>query len=394
MQGTAAGARIAATMQDAGQAPRSDAPGHLRRARRQRIAQGINERHRRARLELPRRHEHMDAYHARPSRPAERRHRGRQHRLARAASTPTTPDARLRERLRRQRARLGEHRRSSGGASSPRGPWLSGGFVWTGFDYRGEPTPYDWPCINSHFGILDTCGFPKDNFWYYQSWWTDQPVLHLLPALELAGPAKARRSTCARYSNCDEVELFLNGRSLGRQTDGARFRPEVEGRRTRPARFSAKGYSARQVVAEAKVETTGAPGRRAARARPHRASTPTARTSRVVTVSVVDAQGRVVPTADNADHLRARRPRPHHRRGQRRSRARHEPDIFVAPPTARARADRRLALEEDRRPLRREPARGRRRASTTRAGPDDRRDAARAVPWASASAASSARRSP
>ncbi|HZI32742.1 MAG TPA: glycoside hydrolase family 2 TIM barrel-domain containing protein, partial [Candidatus Binatia bacterium] len=60
-------------------------------------------------------------------------------------------------------------------------PWLSGGFVWTGFDYRGEPTPYSWPCINSHFGILDTCGFPKDNFYYYQSWWTTNVVLHLLP---------------------------------------------------------------------------------------------------------------------------------------------------------------------------------------------------------------------
>ena len=60
-------------------------------------------------------------------------------------------------------------------------PWLSGGFVWTGFDYRGEPTPYGWPCINSHFGILDTCGFPKDIFYYYQSWWTTNTVLHLLP---------------------------------------------------------------------------------------------------------------------------------------------------------------------------------------------------------------------
>ena len=54
-------------------------------------------------------------------------------------------------------------------------PWLSGGFVWTGFDYRGEPTPYAWPCMNSHFGILDVCGFPKDNFYYYQSWWTTNP---------------------------------------------------------------------------------------------------------------------------------------------------------------------------------------------------------------------------
>ena len=53
--------------------------------------------------------------------------------------------------------------------------------MWTGFDYRGEPTPYRWPCINSHFGILDTCGFPKDNFYYYQSWWTSKNVLHLVP---------------------------------------------------------------------------------------------------------------------------------------------------------------------------------------------------------------------
>ena len=60
-------------------------------------------------------------------------------------------------------------------------PWLSGAFVWTGFDYRGEPTPYWWPCINSHFGILDTCGFPKDVFYYYKSWWTTNTVLHLLP---------------------------------------------------------------------------------------------------------------------------------------------------------------------------------------------------------------------
>ena len=57
-------------------------------------------------------------------------------------------------------------------------PWLSGGFAWTGFDYRGEPTPYSWPCVNSHFGILDTCGFPKDDFYYYKSWWTSEPVLH------------------------------------------------------------------------------------------------------------------------------------------------------------------------------------------------------------------------
>ena len=58
--------------------------------------------------------------------------------------------------------------------------WL-GGFVWTGLDYRGEPTPYQWPNISSHFGIMDACGFPKNIYYYYQSWWTDKDVLHISP---------------------------------------------------------------------------------------------------------------------------------------------------------------------------------------------------------------------
>ena len=60
-------------------------------------------------------------------------------------------------------------------------PWLSGGFVWTGFDYRGEPSPNGWPNISSQYGIIDMCGFPKDSFFYYQSWWTGKTVLHLFP---------------------------------------------------------------------------------------------------------------------------------------------------------------------------------------------------------------------
>jgi beta-galactosidase len=96
-------------------------------------------------------------------------------------------------------------------------PWLSGGFGWTGFDYRGEPTPYKWPCISSHFGILDTCGFPKDNFWYYQSWWTTNIVLHLLPHWNWPG-REGQDISVRALSNCQEVELFLNGQSLGRQT--------------------------------------------------------------------------------------------------------------------------------------------------------------------------------
>ena len=72
------------------------------------------------------------------------------------------------------------YRRSLVAAGGHRSWWM-GGFVWTGFDYRGEPTPYAWPNINSHFGVMDMCGFPKNIYYYYQSWWTDEDVLHISP---------------------------------------------------------------------------------------------------------------------------------------------------------------------------------------------------------------------
>ncbi|MDV6330895.1 beta-galactosidase GalA [Asticcacaulis sp. 201] len=97
-------------------------------------------------------------------------------------------------------------------------PYLSGGLVWTGFDYRGEPTPFNrWPEISSHFGILDTCGFPKDIYYYYKAWWQSAPVLHLLPHWTWQGREGQPIDVWA-YSNLDRVELFLNKRSLGVQT--------------------------------------------------------------------------------------------------------------------------------------------------------------------------------
>jgi beta-galactosidase len=95
-------------------------------------------------------------------------------------------------------------------------PWLAGAFVWTGFDYRGEPTPYAWPCISSHFGILDTCGFAKDAFYYYQSQWTTGPMVHILPDWNWAG-SEGQPISVWIYSNAPQVELFLNGKSLGKQ---------------------------------------------------------------------------------------------------------------------------------------------------------------------------------
>src|SRR5439155_2840070 len=93
-------------------------------------------------------------------------------------------------------------------------PFMAGGFVWTGFDYKGEPTPYGWPCINSHFGIMDICGFPKDNYYYYQSVWGDRPMVHILPHWNWAGK-ECQPISLWFYSNADRVELFLNGKSLG-----------------------------------------------------------------------------------------------------------------------------------------------------------------------------------
>jgi len=94
--------------------------------------------------------------------------------------------------------------------------WLAGGFAWTGFDYRGEPTPYGWPSINSQFGIVDTCGFPKDNFYYYKAWWGPEPVLHLFPHWNW-DQREGETISVWVHSNLDSVELFLNGKSQGSQ---------------------------------------------------------------------------------------------------------------------------------------------------------------------------------
>lgn len=174
--------------------------------------------------------------------------------------------------------------------------WLSGGFIWTGFDYRGEPTPYKWPCISSHFGVMDTCGFPKDNFYYYQSWWSDKTVLHLLPHWNWPGK-DGQDIDVNCFSNCEEVELFLNGESLGRKNmplNGS-LKWTVE---YAPGTLSAKGYRGGKVVAQTKVETTGAPA--VVKLEVDRSNLAAdERDVSIVTVSVTDSQGRPVPTADN-----------------------------------------------------------------------------------------------
>ena len=96
-------------------------------------------------------------------------------------------------------------------------PWAAGLFYWTGFDYRGEPNPLSYPAHDSEFGILDYCGFWKDEAWYLKSWWTDEPTLHFFPHWNLQGHEGEEIELWA-YSNCDEVELIVNGKKLRRQT--------------------------------------------------------------------------------------------------------------------------------------------------------------------------------
>jgi beta-galactosidase len=210
-------------------------------------------------------------------------------------------------------------------------PWLSGGFIWTGFDYRGEPTPYGWPCINSHFGVMDTCGFPKDNFYYYQSWWTDKPVLHLLPHWNWPGKeGQAIDVWC--YSNCREVELFLNGQSLGRKMmePNSHLAWMVK---YAPGVLSAKGYNGGKVIAETKIETTGEPV--AVQLTPDRSTlNADGADVSVFTVSATDAPGRVVPVATNLVRFELNGPGKILGVGNGDPSC-HEPDVFLSQPIMR-----------------------------------------------------------
>lgn len=184
-------------------------------------------------------------------------------------------------------------------------PFMAGGFVWTGFDYKGEPTPYGWPCINSHFGIMDECGFPKDTYYYYQSWWSDRDVVHLLPHWNWPGKeGKPIDVWC--HSNADTVELLLNDVSLGVKEMQPLGHLEWQVP-YKPGRLEARGYRGGKLIATDVVETTGPPAQ-------IRLSTDRTRLVAdgeyvtMVTASVLDATGRVVPYAANLITFDARGP--------------------------------------------------------------------------------------
>ena len=174
--------------------------------------------------------------------------------------------------------------------------WLAGGFAWTGFDYRGEPTPYGWPSINSQFGIVDMCGFPKDNFFYYKAWWGSEPMLHLFPHWNWAQREGEPISVWV-HSNLDEVELFLNGKSQGKQKVSPLTHLEWKVK-YEPGVLEARGSKDGKIVVTEKRETTGEPASiRLTADRTEIAAN--GEDVAVVRVEVLDKEGRPIPTADN-----------------------------------------------------------------------------------------------
>jgi len=173
-------------------------------------------------------------------------------------------------------------------------PWAAGLFYWTGFDYRGEPSPLSYPAHDSEFGILDYCGFPKDEAWYLKAWWTDEPVLHIFPHWNLKGHEGEEVEVWA-YSNCDEVELTVNGKKLGRKQmpKNGHLKWKVI---YQPGKVVAVGYKNGKRILTETIETTK-PATKIVMKADRQAIAADGRDVSVVTIEVQDQKGRIVPDA-------------------------------------------------------------------------------------------------
>jgi len=172
--------------------------------------------------------------------------------------------------------------------------WDLGGFIWTGFDYRGEPTPFKWPNISSHFGILDVCGFPKNLAYYYKSWWSDDDVLHISPHWNWPGQEGEMMKVWVN-SNADEVELFLNGHPMGKKTmlRNSHLKWNVV---YQPGTLEAIGWRDGREI-RAKVETTG-PAVNVACLVHKTTMVADGQDATVINVRLVDNHGRTIPDAN------------------------------------------------------------------------------------------------
>ena len=175
-------------------------------------------------------------------------------------------------------------------------PFVAGGFVWTGFDYRGEPSPLYWPTVGASYGLMDMCGFPKAAFYIREALWRrDAPVLHLTPHWTWPG-REGQPIKIMALTNGDEAALLLNGKLISKQPvdpyEMVSWDVPYE-----PGRLEAVAYRGGQPVAKTKVETTGEPVR--LRATPDRPSLAgDGRDAQPITVEALDAAGRAIPTAN------------------------------------------------------------------------------------------------
>jgi beta-galactosidase len=173
--------------------------------------------------------------------------------------------------------------------------YLAGIFLWTGMDYRGEPTPLAYPAISSQFGIFDYCGFPKDNYWYYKSWWTDEPILHIFPHWNMADKAGEMINVHC-YSNLDEAELFVNDKSYGKQKIERNWYLTWENVVYEIGETVVKGYKDDKEVLTKTVRTTDVPFK--IELLPYKDNISIGETA-IINVRITDKNGMTVPTADN-----------------------------------------------------------------------------------------------
>lgn len=178
--------------------------------------------------------------------------------------------------------------------------YIMGTFVWTGFDYRGEPTPYEWPSVSTHFGIMDTCGFPKDSYYLYQAFWLNRPVLHMVSHWNWHGK-EGQPIKVMTHTNCEEVAVYLNGQLLDRKPVDI-YEQYVWEIPYEPGTLTMEGYINGELVATTHKQTTGEAVQ--LNIEPHKEQLlGDGRDAIVVNVHAMDAEGRYVPTANQTLHF-------------------------------------------------------------------------------------------
>ena len=178
--------------------------------------------------------------------------------------------------------------------------FISGQYVWTGFDYIGEPTPYGWPARSSYFGIIDLAGFPKDVYYLYQSEWSNKQVLHLFPHWNWTVGQDV--DMWCYYNQADEVELFVNGKSQGVKTKDENHLHVVWRVKYEPGSVKVVARKDGKIVGEKEIRTAGEPKK--IRLTPDRNTlNADGKDLSFVTVEIVDAEGNLCPLADNLVHF-------------------------------------------------------------------------------------------